>query len=137
MKAEEAYDSFLQLSKERKTEVGRRLSESCNKKVSSMVNFIKDQQVVLLQDLKNLDDVRLAMKCLDAIKDDSIEYVFRNKFALFSIKKKLRIRIDMLIIKMVETYSVFDEFSIEVPKEIKNAIIDLRKKFDEMMTLVN
>lgn len=71
--AEPAYDSFLELSKERKMEVGRRLSEACNKKVSSMVNFINDQQVVLSRNLKDLDDVRLAMKCLDAIKEDSIE----------------------------------------------------------------
>lgn len=71
--AEPAYDSFLELSKERKVEVGRRLSEACNKKVSSMVNFINDQQVVLTRSLKDLDDVRLAMKCLDAIKEDSIE----------------------------------------------------------------
>lgn len=75
--AEPAYDSFLQLSKERKVEVGRRLSEACNDKVSSMVNFINEQKVVLSRNMKDLDDVRLAMKCLDAIKDESIEYVFR------------------------------------------------------------
>lgn len=74
--AKPAYDSFYQLSIERKMEVGRRLSESCNTKVNSMVNFINEQIVVLLKDLKDLDDVRLAMKCLDAIRDDSIEYVF-------------------------------------------------------------
>ncbi|KAG4073253.1 hypothetical protein HA402_008599 [Bradysia odoriphaga] len=67
--AEPAFDSFLQLSKERKAEVGRRLSEACNKKVSSMVDFINEQQVVLTRNLKDLDDVRLAMNCLDAIKD--------------------------------------------------------------------
>lgn len=69
-----AFDSFLRLSKERKIEVGRRLSGACNEKVSSMVNFINEQQVVLTRNLKDLDDVRLAMKCLDAIKEDSIEY---------------------------------------------------------------
>lgn len=42
----------------------------------------------------------------------------------------------MLINTMVETYRVFDEFSIEVPNEIKNSIVDLRQKFDEMMALV-
>lgn len=42
----------------------------------------------------------------------------------------------MMINTMVETYRVFDEFSIEVPKEIKNSIIELRQKFDEMMALV-
>lgn len=77
--AEPAYDSFLELSKERKVEVGRRLSEACNEKVSSMVNFIDEQQVVLSRNLKDLDDVRLAMKCLDAIKEDSIECVSDDK----------------------------------------------------------
>lgn len=42
----------------------------------------------------------------------------------------------MLINTMVDTYRVFDEFNIEVPIEIKNSIIDLRQKFDEMMALV-
>lgn len=70
-----AYESFLKLSMERKDEVGRRLSDACNTKVSKMVNFINDQQVVLTRNLKDLDDVRLAMNCLDAIKEDSIEYV--------------------------------------------------------------
>lgn len=74
--AKQAYDSFHRLSIERKMEVGRRLSESCNEKVSSMVNFINDQIVVLSRNLKDLDDVRMAMKCLDAIRDDSIEYEF-------------------------------------------------------------
>lgn len=77
--AEPAYDSFLELSKDRKVEVGRRLSEACNQKVSTMVNFINDQQVVLSRNLKDLDDVRLAMKCLDAIKEDSIEYIFHDE----------------------------------------------------------
>lgn len=85
--AEPAYDSFLKLSEERKVEMGRRLSEACNKKVSSMDNFINDQKVVLLRNLKNLDDVRLAMKCLDSIKDDSIEYVFDEAFNIFSFLK--------------------------------------------------
>lgn len=86
--AEPAYDSFLELSKDRKVEVGRRLSEACNQKVSTMVNFINDQQVVLSRNLKDLDDVRLAMKCLDAIKEDSIEYVFCDKMnSTFSLTK--------------------------------------------------
>lgn len=42
----------------------------------------------------------------------------------------------MLINTMVETYRVFDEFSIEVPDEIKNSIVELRQKFDEMMASV-
>lgn len=42
----------------------------------------------------------------------------------------------MLINTMVETYRVFDEFSIDVPNEIKNSIVELRQKFDEMMALV-
>lgn len=79
MNAEPAYDSFLELSEERKVEVGRRLSEACNTKVSSMVDFINEQQVVLTRNLKDLDDVRLAMKCLDAIKEDSIEYVLSSQ----------------------------------------------------------
>lgn len=73
MNAEPAFDAFRQLSKERKAEVGRRLSDACNKKVDSMVNFINDQHVVLIRNLKDLDDVRLAMNCLDAIKERSIE----------------------------------------------------------------
>lgn len=42
----------------------------------------------------------------------------------------------MMINTMVETYRIFDEFSIDVPEEIKNSIIELRQKFDEMMSLV-
>lgn len=73
MNAEPAFRAFLDLSKYRKTEVGKRLSDACNKKVRSMVQFIKEQREVLKRNLKDLDDVRLAMKCLDAIKEDSIE----------------------------------------------------------------
>lgn len=56
--------------------MGRRLSEACNNKVTETVNFINDQIVDLSRDLKDLNDVRLAMKSLDAIRDKSIEYVF-------------------------------------------------------------
>lgn len=80
--AEPAYDSFLKLSEERKVVMGSRLSEACNKKVNTMVTFINEQKQVLLRNLKDLDDVRLAMKCLDAIKEDSIEYVCNEKLVV-------------------------------------------------------
>lgn len=74
VRSEKAYESFLKLSEEWKMEMGSRLSQICNLKVLEIVDFINDQQVVLKQNLKDLDDVRVAMKCLDAIRDDSIEY---------------------------------------------------------------
>lgn len=61
---------------------------------------------------------------------------FRVNYFFYKILNKFFIRIDMLINTMVETYQVFDEFSIDVPIEIKNSIVELRQKFDEMMALV-
>lgn len=72
-----AYNEFVEHSKTWKEMLGNHLTLMYKKKLDIMVNFIKDQEYILDRPIRDLDDVRLAMKCLDKIRENSIEYVYR------------------------------------------------------------
>lgn len=73
IKMDQAYEAFIAYSKVWKVELGSRLIASYKKNLDEMVTFIKDQEFSLARPLRDLDDVRVAMICLDLIRERSIE----------------------------------------------------------------
>lgn len=68
-----AYDSFIEHSKTWKTILGGRLMDAYKERLDYLVEFIKDQELVLALPINDLDDVQRAMNCLDKIRENSIE----------------------------------------------------------------
>lgn len=70
---DQAYNAFIEYSKTWKVKLGSRLSASYKKQLDEMVTFIKDMEFILVRPLRDLDDVRVAMNCLDKVRENSIE----------------------------------------------------------------
>lgn len=70
---DKSFDAFTEHAKTWKVILGKRLSVTYKKQLDEMVNFIKDQEFILVRPLRDLDDVRMAMTCLDKIREVSIE----------------------------------------------------------------
>lgn len=70
---EKAFDKFVEESKKWKTLCGQLLSAQYKKQLDEMVDFISEQENILLKPINDLDDVRLAMLCLEKIRDNFIQ----------------------------------------------------------------
>lgn len=70
---DQAYNAFIEHSKTWKVKLGSRLNAAYKKQLDEMVTFIKDMEFILVRPLRDLDDVRVAMKCLDKVRENSIE----------------------------------------------------------------
>ncbi|KAB0798200.1 hypothetical protein PPYR_09193 [Photinus pyralis] len=95
--------------------LGKKLSDKYKDKFLEMIDFIKTQEKILAKPIKNLDDCRLAMMCLQRIRENFIE-----------------MDMDMSLIE--EVYSVFLKFNINVPQEDLDRIDTLRYNFNQMIT---
>lgn len=115
--AEKAFDLMIEESKVWKVILGRQLSAFYKIKLDEMVTFITDQDKILCRTIKDLDDVRLAMNCLQTIRE--------NFF-----------RIDMALMLMEDTYALFSEFKIVVPPADIERVDSLRFNFMNMMQKV-
>lgn len=82
-----------------------------------MVDFIKAQEKILGKAIKDLDDCRLAMSCLQTIREHFIE-------------------MDLDLGLMEEAYAVFARYRIDVPKEDIERIDTLRFNFESMVNHV-
>lgn len=82
-----------------------------------MVDFISTQQKILAKKIKNLDDVRVAMACLETIRDNFIE-------------------MDMDLGLMEEAFAAFVEFNIPVSKDDIDRVDTLRFNFTNMLNTV-
>lgn len=69
---EKMFHKFIDESKKWKTALGVLLSAQYKKKLDEMVDFITEQQNILQKPINDLDDVRLAMLCLDKVRDNFI-----------------------------------------------------------------
>lgn len=87
-------------------------------KLTEMVDFIKQQEKILAKPIKDLDDCRLAMACLQRIRENFIE-------------------MDLDLGLMEEAYSTFAKFKIDVPKEDVERIDTLRFNFNNMVNNVS
>ncbi|KAK5645861.1 hypothetical protein RI129_004325 [Pyrocoelia pectoralis] len=95
--------------------LGKKLSEKYKDKFLEMIDFIKTQEKVLARPIKNLDDCRLAMMCLQRIRENFIE-----------------MDMDMTLIE--EVYAIFLKFNIDVPQDDLDRIDTLRYNFNQMIT---
>lgn len=97
-----------------KLSYGSILSSNYKTKLTSIINYIEDKKKVLSRAINDLEDVRLAMKCLDAIRNDFID-------------------LDRQLIAIEETYTLMALFDIAVFKEDQNAVDGLRYSFTNML----
>ncbi|KAJ8919736.1 hypothetical protein NQ315_006264 [Exocentrus adspersus] len=95
--------------------LGKKLGLLYKRKLDKMVDFIKTQEKVLSKPIKDLDDCRLAMNCLEVIRENFIE-------------------MDMDLGVMEEAYGTFARFNIDVPKEEIERVESLRFNFQNMVT---
>lgn len=82
-----------------------------------MVDFIKAQEKILSKPIKDLDDCRIAMNCLENIRNNFIE-------------------MDMDLGTMEESYSIFIQFKVDVSKEDTDRVDTLRLNFTNMVNHV-
>ncbi|KAG5868053.1 hypothetical protein JTB14_022256 [Gonioctena quinquepunctata] len=94
--------------------LGKKLAYRYNEKLNSIVDFIKVQQKILNKPIKDLDDCRNAMNCLEVIRENFIE-------------------MDMDLGLMEEAYGTFARFKIDVSKEDIDRIESLRFNFQNMV----
>lgn len=98
--------------------LGKKLGVRYKNKLNEMVEFIKTQEKILSKPIKDLDDCRLAMACLQLIRENFIE-------------------MDLDLGLMEEAYAVFSRFKIDVPKEDIERVDTLRFNFQNMVTHVS
>jgi dynein heavy chain, axonemal len=83
-----------------------------------MVEFIQDKEKILSRELRDLDDVRLAMDCLQTIREHFLS-------------------MDMDLTLMEETYALFNNFHISIPVEDMERVDGLRYNFKTMIKNVS
>ena len=101
-----------------KTTLGVILSKTYKEKLKKITQYIDDKNKVLARNIKDLEDVRVAMKCLGEIRDDFIT-------------------LDMELILIEETYALMAKFNIEFSKEEQDTVDSLRYNFSNMLGKVN
>lgn len=68
-----AYAAIIEHSKLWKVILGTKLMASYKAQLDEMVAFIKEMEMILSRPLRDLDDVRVAMSCLDKVREREIE----------------------------------------------------------------
>lgn len=94
--------------------------EACNKKYKKEINeisvFIDESFKKLQREIKDLDDIRLAMAALKDLRDNEI-------------------RIDMTILPIEECYAMLQKHEIEVPREEIERCDTLRYNWQKLLQL--
>lgn len=70
---DEAFADFIEYSKQWKVCLGQLLRLLYKQKLSKSIQFIEDVEFVLFRPLNDLDDVGIAMACLQKVRENSIE----------------------------------------------------------------
>lgn len=60
--------------------MGKLLSQQYKVVLDDMVEFIKEMEMCMSRQIRDLDDVRTAMICLDKIRDQYIGYILFSIF---------------------------------------------------------
>ncbi|XP_034179159.2 dynein heavy chain 8, axonemal kl-3 [Osmia lignaria lignaria] len=97
-----------------KTLLGQVLSSTYKAKLKRITDYINEKNKVLAREIKDLEDVRVAMKCLAEIRDDFIS-------------------LDMELILIDETYNLMAKFNIPISKEEQDIVDSLRYNFTNML----
>ena len=107
-------EALTEESKAWKTIMGRKLSAFYKVILEEMVLFIATQQKTLGRELTDLDDCRIAMDCLNVVRENFI-------------------RIDQSLSLMEDTYAMFSAFHISILPEDSERVDSLRYLFDSMI----
>nr|XP_037867095.1 dynein heavy chain 8, axonemal isoform X2 [Bombyx mori] len=94
--------------------LGKLLSQAYKERVIKLMQFINDRMKTMGKKIKDLDDVRLAMMCLELIREEFIG-------------------MDMELDLIEESYATFAQFSIDIPKEDIDLVYGLRYAFQNML----
>ncbi|XP_034837309.1 dynein axonemal heavy chain 8 [Maniola hyperantus] len=94
--------------------LGKLLSQAYKERVLKMMQFIKDRMKTMGKKIKDLDDVRVAMLCLELIRDEFIG-------------------MDMELDLIEESYALFSQFNIDIPKDDADMVYGLRYAFQNML----
>ncbi|TMW45046.1 hypothetical protein DOY81_009872 [Sarcophaga bullata] len=114
IRMEKAFERFVEESKKWKTLCGQLLSTQYKKQLDEMVDFISEQENILSKPINDLDDVRLAMLCLEKIRDNFIE-------------------MDMNLGVIMDAYALFAQFNIFVPQDDYDKVDSLQYSFNKML----
>ncbi|XP_075210479.1 dynein heavy chain 8, axonemal kl-3 [Lycorma delicatula] len=93
--------------------LGKLLVVEYGKKLLETVNFISDKNVTLQRKIKDLDDVRIAMNCLESVRENFI-------------------KTDQVLIAIEETYAIFAKYGISVPPEDIEKVDGLQYSFSNL-----
>lgn len=93
------------------------LSNKYKEKLQQITDYIFEKNKILSRRIKDLEDVRVAMKCLGEIRDDFIS-------------------LDMELILIEETYTLMGKFNIDILKEDQDIVDGLRYNFSNMLNMV-
>lgn len=69
----EIYDDFIEYSKQWKTILGKFLTEIYKMRMNESIHFIEDIEFTLQRPLNDLDDIGIAMKCLEKVREREIK----------------------------------------------------------------
>ncbi|XP_047526251.1 dynein axonemal heavy chain 8 [Pieris napi] len=94
--------------------LGKLLSHAYKERVDRLMTFIKDKMKVMSKKIKDLDDVRVAMLCLESIREEFIG-------------------MDMELDLIEESYTLFGQFNIDIPKDDIDMVYGLRYSFQNML----
>lgn len=97
--------------------LGQILSTTYKEKLKRITEYMNDKNKVLAREIKDLEDVRIAMKCLGEIREDFIS-------------------LDMELILIEETYTLMGKFQIPVSREEQDIVDSLRYNFTNMLNTV-
>ncbi|XP_063992717.1 dynein axonemal heavy chain 8 [Diachasmimorpha longicaudata] len=92
------------------------LNDAYKQKVSKFINFMKDTTEILERKINDLEDVRIAMKCLNEIRENFIV-------------------LDITLVNIEETYAIMANFNVPIAKEDQDAVDGLRYSFNNMQQM--
>lgn len=72
---DKAIISILIESKAWKIALGQKIELGSKERLKNMIKYITDNEKILNRKLKDLDDLRLAMRCLKNIREQFLQYV--------------------------------------------------------------
>ncbi|XP_018342058.1 PREDICTED: dynein heavy chain 8, axonemal [Trachymyrmex septentrionalis] len=106
--------AFLVEANAWKKSLGVMLSNTYKEKLQRITDYILEKNKILSRHIKDLEDVRVAMKCLAEIRDDFVP-------------------LDMELILIEETYTLMGKFNIDILKEDQDIVDGLRYNFNSML----
>ncbi|XP_055386175.1 dynein axonemal heavy chain 8 [Condylostylus longicornis] len=101
-------------SKKWKKILGKFLSSKYKRKLENMIEFIKEVDIILVKDIKDLDDVRLVMRYLERVEDVYLQMEFELNL-------------------IVDVYDLFTQFQINIGQDDYDKVDSLRIRYNLML----